>query len=225
MDLQVANLLLYSDEAILAADKPPGLPTLPDGYHPQAPCLVAILKSIFDPLWVVHRLDKFTSGVIVFARTAHAHRNLNAQFAKSPDEPNRPVKVYHSLVVGAPPWRENTVTLPLRPDGDRRHRSVVDSHLGKPSITEFRLLEQFAGFALVEAIPRTGRTHQVRAHLSASGFPIAGDDLYGGRAALASRLMLHALSLTMFHPLTGQEMAFQAPYPQDFLDALGALRR
>jgi RluA family pseudouridine synthase len=223
-------LTLYLDEALLVVSKPAGLSTLVDGFHPEAPYLVGLLGEAYGRIWVVHRLDKDTSGVIVFARTALAHRDLNTQF-----EQRRASKVYHALVIGQPNWDEKCVDLPLRPDGDRRHRTVVDEQMGKPAVTELRVLEGFGAFALVEAIPLTGRTHQIRAHLAASGHPIIADRLYrrSGEAHSASitegepiqRLGLHARSLTLFHPLTGQMQNFEAPYPQDFSAALEQLRQ
>jgi RluA family pseudouridine synthase len=221
---------LYLDEALLVVDKPPGLATLVDGFHPEAPYLAGQLGEAYGRIWVVHRLDKDTSGVIVFARTAQAHKDLNAQF-----EQRRASKVYHALVIGQPEWAEQVVDLPLRPDGDRRHRTVIDRQMGKPAITNLRVLEGFGAFALVEAIPLTGRTHQIRAHLAAAGYPLVADRLYRrfGEAPPASnpetepidRLGLHARSLALYHPLNGRLQNFEAPYPQDFASALEQLRQ
>lgn len=232
-----SNLVLLCDEALLVVDKPAGLPTLPDGYDPQAPHLKSLLEPEYGRLWIVHRLDRFTSGVIVLARTAQAHRALNAQFQEHTVE-----KVYHAIVTGDPDWDEMTIDLPLRADGDRRHRTLVDSQSGKPSVTRFRVMERFAGYSLVQAVPHTGRVHQIRAHLRAAGFPLAGDALYGGAllwatwdrqgsaleegtgSPLLARPALHAWSLTFQHPLTGQRRRFEAPYPPDLEAALAALR-
>ena len=168
-------LVLYLDNHLLVVAKPAGLPTLVDGYHPEAPYLVGVLKATYGRLWVVHRLDRETSGVIVFARTAAAHRPLNTQF-----EQRQALKPYHALVQGLPAWDSQNIHLPLRPDGDRRHRTVVDPQHGKPAETGLRVLERFDRCALLQAVPHTGRTHQIRAHLAALGHPIAADPLYGG---------------------------------------------
>ena len=215
-------LTIYADEALLVIHKPAGLPTLPDGYHPDAPHVRSVLEPEYGRLWIVHRLDRETSGVLVLARSAQAHRALNTQFAQ-----HQAAKVYHALCQGNPDWQEKTVSLPLRPDGDRRHRTVVDPQAGKPAVTHLRVLELFAGCALVEARPETGRTHQIRAHLAAAGLPIAADRLYGTgeeQPPLLARLGLHAFSLEFAHPLSGEKVRFTAPYPEDFAAALDRLR-
>jgi tRNA pseudouridine32 synthase / 23S rRNA pseudouridine746 synthase len=221
------DLLLYADEALLVIHKPAGLPTLPDGYAPDAPHVRSVLEPEYGRLWIVHRLDRETSGVLALARTAQAHRSLNGQFEK-----HQTIKIYHALVnagsPGGPDWEERTVRLPLRPNGDRRHRTVVDPRAGKPAVTHLRVLERFSGAALIEARPETGRTHQIRAHLAAEGLPIAADAVYGGgkeESPLLPRLGLHAFSLEFAHPLSGEPVRFTAPYPDDFAAALEQLRR
>jgi RluA family pseudouridine synthase len=234
-----ADLVMWYDDDLLVVNKPSGLPTLVDGYDPEAPFLAGIIKTVFNPVWVVHRLDRETSGLIVFARTASAHKSLNTQFEK-----RQAFKTYHALVIGDPPWEERTVNLPLRPDGDRKHRTVIDDQRGKSSLTYIRVMERFIQFTLVEAIPRTGRTHQIRVHLAATGHPLAVDTLYGnGQAVLLSeleysfkgkkkretsllqRLGLHAYSLKLVHPTSGRELDFVAPYPRDLAITLRTLHR
>jgi RluA family pseudouridine synthase len=231
------ELVLWSDESVVVANKPPGLLAIRGGFEVE-PYLAQVLESEFGRLWIVHRLDRETSGVIAFARTAAAHRDLNSQFEK-----RDVAKVYHALTVGAPPWKEMKVDLALRRDGDRRHRTVVDAVRGKPSLTLLAVLERFPGYALLEAIPRTGRTHQIRAHLRALGFPLVGDSLYGGSSelllstlcpgqerpsardcSLIARTALHALSISFAHPKTGEPLQFTAPYSEDMSRALRALR-
>ncbi len=214
--------VLWVDEAILAVNKPSGLRTLPDGYNPAAPHLKSLLEPAYGRLWIVHRLDKETSGVIVLARTAEAHRLLNTQF-----DQHQIQKIYYALVRGVPDWEETTLDLPLRPNGDRRHRTVVDPQGGKPALTRLQVLEKFTGFALIEARPATGRIHQIRAHLAACGYPLAGDRLYGGGEPLPPLdfFGLHAASLSLVHPLGGDLLTLEAPYPALFLSALASLKQ
>ncbi len=213
--------LLYIDDHLLVVAKPAGLPTLVDGYHPEAPFLVGVLKETYPALWVVHRLDRQTSGVMVFARTAAAHRLLNTQF-----EQRLAVKTYHALVQGVPAWENRSVHLRLRADGDRRHRTVVDHQRGKPAETDLLVLERFENCTLLQATPHTGRTHQIRAHLAALGHPVVSDPLYGG-AMLPDlpRLGLHAFSIQLLHPTSGENMVFTASYPEDFNQAINLLRQ
>ena len=213
--------ILFSDEHLLAVNKPAGLLTLPDGYNKSAPCLVNLLKQEYDRVWVVHRLDKETSGVIVFARSAEVHRVLNIAF-----DSREVHKVYHAIVIGVPAWDERTIDLPLSPDGDRRHRTVIDRQHGKPAVTHVRVIERFAQYALIEARPETGRTHQIRAHLAALDLPLAGDVLYGSQDERTpiTRTALHARSIELEHPMTHEALYVEAPYPPDFSQALQQLR-
>lgn len=175
--------------------------------------------------------------MLALARNAEAHRLLNTQFETRLTE-----KTYHALVLGNPPWEKLSVDQSLRPNGDRRHRTVVDPIHGKEALTELHVLERFGRYALVEAIPHTGRTHQIRAHLACIGYPIVSDLLYTPVAERRSpierqagmpghleglplaRLGLHALSLTLEHPVSRQRLTITAPSPPDFTSALETLR-
>jgi tRNA pseudouridine32 synthase/23S rRNA pseudouridine746 synthase len=211
--------ILYADEHIIVLNKPADLSVLPEGWDPDAPYLRQMLESEFGPIWVVHRLDKVTSGVMVFARTAEAHRELNGQFERHEVE-----KVYHAIVEGVPPWEEHTARHMLQTNVGRKHRTVVVRKKGKNSETHFRVLKRGQAEALVEAHPKTGRTHQVRVHLSALGFPLLGDVLYGAsETALIAHPALHALSLTFTHPSLGKRVTFNAPYPEDMQQLLERL--
>jgi len=195
--------------------------SLPDGYDSEKPYLQNVLEPEWGRLWMVHRLDRLASGVLVLARTAEAHRSLNGQFAR-----RQVAKTYHALVSGQPSWETNTVTLPLRANVGRRNRTVVDHHKGKLAATQLRVLGLFKQHALVEARPATGRRHQIRAHLYARGYPILSDPLYGSGeiSPLIDRLALHAHSLQFTHPQTRESVRFEAPYPADFSVALRQLR-
>ncbi|NIM94947.1 MAG: RluA family pseudouridine synthase [Anaerolineales bacterium] len=219
MDPIPETLVLWSDPHILVVNKPPGLLSIPDGYDPSLPHLQSILEPHFGRLWIVHRLDRWTSGVVILARDPSAHQHLNTQFQE-----HTVLKLYHALVAGRPPWEDKIIDLPLRPDGDRKHRTVIDPAGGKPAQTELRVLHRYNTYTLLEATPRTGRTHQVRAHLSAEGFPVIADPLYGDPSHPAHhalpRLGLHASSLSLQHPHTEEPVHYEPPYPDDFEAAL-----
>lgn len=208
--------MIYRDAHILVIDKPAGIPVLPDGWDKDAPYLVQILEKEYGKVWIVHRLDKITSGVMVFARDAEAHRVLNLQFENHEVE-----KTYHALLEGNPKWEEKIARHPLRVNVGHKHRTMVDDKNGKPSETRFRILKRCRASALVEAKPVTGRTHQVRVHAYALGHPLLGDILYGGSESnIIPRPALHACALTITHPQTRETMTFTAKYPQDFATAL-----
>jgi hypothetical protein len=132
--------VLFCDDAVLVVNKPAGLLTLPDGYHPEAPHLKSVLEPLYGRLWIVHRLDRDTSGAIVLARSPGAHRSLNEQFAH-----HQVGKTYHALLVGEVNWEEKTIDLPLRIDVGHRHRTVVDLQRGKPATTHLRVQERYTG--------------------------------------------------------------------------------
>lgn len=211
--------VLHLDSSLLIINKPAGIPVLPDGWDTDAPYLVRHYEEQYDKLWVVHRLDKITSGVLLFARTAEAHKSLNQQFEKHETE-----KVYRALVNGDPKWMEHTARHKLRVNVGHSHRTMVDHAKGKPAETAFKVLKRYEDFALLECRPATGRTHQVRVHAYALGHPIVGDSLYSAPPTdLIFRPALHALRLTITHPETGERMTFEAPYPDDFAQALRKL--
>jgi len=212
--------VLHLDASLLVLNKPAGLPVLADGWDPDSPYLLAQAEDEYGQLWVIHRLDKVTSGVLVFARTAGAHRILGRQF-----EDRAVQKLYHAIVNGRPGWDEKTTKHPLRANVGHKHRTMIDPRNGKPSATQFKVLERFNAHALLEAQPLTGRTHQVRVHALALGFPLLADSLYGAPSTrIIERPALHALSLTFTHPETGLPAAFSAGYPEDFERALRSLR-
>jgi tRNA pseudouridine32 synthase/23S rRNA pseudouridine746 synthase len=216
--------ILYQDADLLVINKPAGLLTIEDGYHAELPNLRQMLKLQYGDIWIVHRLDRDTSGVLVVARNKPAFQSLNQQF-----EQRLITKTYHALVAGIPTWQSISINLPLRVNGDRSHRTVVSPLTGKPALTDFQLLRTFSNVALVEAHPHTGYTHQIRAHLLAAGFPILSDSLYGpkdlqpGQIPLIPRMALHAMNLQLTHPDTHQPCSFTSPYPDDFLSAIHLL--
>jgi RluA family pseudouridine synthase len=211
--------IIYSDDHIMILNKPAGLPVLPDGWEPDAPYLVKLLEEEFGKIFVVHRLDKFTSGVMVFAKTAEAHRSLNIQFEKHTIE-----KVYRAIMVGNPPWQEKITKFPLRANVGHKHRTMVDNRNGLRSETQLKVLNRNEDNALVEARPMTGRTHQIRVHAYALGYPLLGDALYSApETDLIARPALHAYTLSFDHPFSNERVTFLAPYPADFKTTLERL--
>lgn len=209
--------ILFEDADVVAVDKPEGLAAIPE-RRPQGDSLLEALQAQREEkLFIVHRIDKDTSGVMVFARNAQAHRFLNQQF-----EARQVEKTYLALVHGVVAKDTGTIDRPLRQFGSGR--VAVDTEQGKRSITDFRVLERFGSHTLVEAHPRTGRRHQIRVHLYHLGHPIAGDPLYGDRAIqqASPRLMLHAQRLTLQLP-SGAELTVEAPIPESFRTSLDEL--
>ena len=222
--------VIYSDDDIVVLNKRSGVLIAADRYDPDIPRLDLLAEKEFGRLFAVHRIDKDTSGIIVYARTAEAQKTLSIQF-----EHREVKKVYHALVYGHPMWEDLHVDAALQPDGDARHRTVVSKRYGKPSVTDFRLIGNCGPYSWIEAKPITGRTHQIRVHLAANGFSIVCDPLYGGKQKpvrlseikkkwngdeeeerpLLNRLALHAYSIEFKHPTTGESVSFTAPYPKD----------
>ena len=211
--------IIYEDTHLIVIDKPPGLSVLPDGWEKNSEYLVKMLEAEHGKIFVVHRLDKITSGVIVFARDAETHRALNTQF-----ENHEAQKTYHAVLEGNPKWNEKVARHPLRSNVGHKHRTMVDDKNGKPSETRFRVMKRYPESALVEAKPMTGRTHQIRVHAYALGHPLVEDVLYGARDLYGiPRPMLHAQSLSFIHPATNEKLKFSAPHPADFEEALKIL--
>ena len=216
--------ILHQDAAILVVNKPPGLVVHP-GAGQRAGTLVnqlihqyPELLSVGDPFrpGVVHRLDKDTSGVMVVARTPAAHASLMRQFAERAVD-----KSYLALVEGSPPVESGVINAPVGRHPKRRTAMGVVSG-GKPATTRFTVLEGAGLHTLLQITPDTGRTHQIRVHLSAAGMPVAGDPLYGRASALSAlkRTFLHAHSLEFTHPTTRERVHFQAPLALDLVSVL-----
>jgi RluA family pseudouridine synthase len=194
--------LLHSDDDVVVVDKPAGLPVIPAAGEDPQRCVRRLLEAqLGQPLWVVHRLDRAASGVLLFARHAEAHRRLSLAF-----EHRRVSKTYLAVTAGVISPPEGVIDVPLHPARRGRTRPALPGEPGQPSTTAYRVVRAWgqgpAGAALVEAKPRTGRHHQIRVHLRSQGTPLLFDDVYG-RGTMGGkwiegpcrRLALHAARL------------------------------
>jgi 23S rRNA pseudouridine1911/1915/1917 synthase len=206
--------VLFEDAELIAVDKPAGITAQPTEGRVGGSLVDLVSARLGTPAGLVHRLDRETSGVTVFGKTAQATTALAAEFREG-----RARKRYLAATgPGLPP--SGTVDLPLSKDPSRpgRWRASRTAN-GVPALTVFRTLYTSPEYCLVELLPRTGRTHQLRAHLTALGAPILGDSRYGGAAraggSSASRCLLHAQALELSHPRTGQPLLVESPVPED----------
>ncbi len=224
--------VIFADAHLLVVDKPAGLLVIPGRGAPER-TLKEEMEASFGRVWVVHRLDRGTSGLLVFARTAVAHRTLNLAFDR-----REVAKRYLALVRGRPP-PEQRIAVPIAPARRGRMRPARPGDArGKPAETRVRLLEAFPereglpALALVEVLPETGRTHQIRVHLAYAGIPLAVDPDYGEPGPLLGprgdllleRTPLHAVALVVRHPVTGERMELEAPVPGDMERTIAAAR-
>jgi 23S rRNA pseudouridine1911/1915/1917 synthase len=229
--------VLFEDETLLVLNKPPGLVVHPAAGHAEHTLVNALLHHCAGHLsgiggvarpGIVHRLDKETSGCLVVAKNDETHLALSAQFATRQVE-----KVYHSILCGELPRDEGEIRAAIARHPSHRKRMTVDDEVGRAARTGYSVLERLRGATLVEAFLHTGRTHQIRVHFQHIGFPVVGDATYGSRqnqrladltGYAAPRQMLHSYRLAFTHPGTAKRLSLEAPRPQDFLDALAALR-
>jgi 23S rRNA pseudouridine1911/1915/1917 synthase len=219
--------ILFEDGVLLVLNKPAGLVVHPGAGHRNDSLIQKLALKFKGADWpeptrpgVVHRLDRDTSGILLLAKTPEILANLSAQFADRGVE-----KVYHALAEGSFPAKSGSVESFLSRHPSSRTRFAV-SGSGRWASTRFHVLEVLEGAAYVEVRPLTGRSHQIRVHLAHMGHPIVGDEIYGAvKFPFARRQMLHARSLTVTHPRSGRRVTWEAPLPQDFMDALDQLRR
>lgn len=201
--------ILHEDHEIVVVNKPAGLLSVPGKGAHLADCLLARVQAAFPTALLVHRLDRDTSGVMVFGLSPHAQRDLSMQFEK-----RRMKKTYVARVAGRLEPKTGTVELPLIVDWPNRPRQKVCHETGKPAETGWRVQRYGDGETRVSLRPTTGRSHQLRVHMLALGHVILGDPLYAsGAEADHSRMMLHAQELRLSHPESGRGMGFRAQVP------------
>lgn len=199
--------IVYQDEAFLAVNKPTRMLTVPGKGADKQDCLYRRVLETFPDALVVHRLDMDTSGLILFARTPEAQRSLSAEFENREIE-----KVYAALVEGIVEQDQGIIDYPLRKDMEQRlpPMHLVDCVRGKRAVTEWRVQERGTAMTRMALYPKTGRSHQLRVHMQSIGHPIIGDPIYGRPG---DRLMLHAESLSLRHPMTDGPIQLECPAP------------
>jgi tRNA pseudouridine32 synthase/23S rRNA pseudouridine746 synthase len=202
-------VILHHDHQVLLVDKPSGLLSVPGKGEDLTDCLIARVQRVFPDALLVHRLDRDTSGVMIFAMTPHAQRHLGLQF-----ENRQTKKTYVARVWGEMADKTGTVDLPLIVDWPNRPLQMVDHENGRAAVTDWRVVRVGGGETRVRLMPKTGRSHQLRVHMLALGHPILGDPFYAtGPARDHPRLMLHSETLQFRYPDGGQGMRITAPCP------------
>jgi 23S rRNA pseudouridine1911/1915/1917 synthase len=246
--------ILYEDNDLLVINKSAGLLVLPDRWDAAKPTVVKLARAYLQThaaaegkvsgqtprIWVVHRLDRDTSGVLILAKTAGAHAALSQQF-----EHGKVQKSYLGLVSGQAIRDAGVIRLPIGTHAHRPGMMAVRRGHGKSALTRYSVLERFRGYTLLDVRPQTGRSHQIRVHLQAIGYPLAIDALYGSgeplllsalkrsyrpkagtvEHPLMARLTLHAQALSVMHPTHEGTYTWLAPLPKDFTAVLRNLRR
>jgi 23S rRNA pseudouridine955/2504/2580 synthase/23S rRNA pseudouridine1911/1915/1917 synthase len=238
--------VIYEDEHIIAVNKASGVSVGGDRWDESKERLDKLVAEIVQPplnLFTVHRIDRETSGLVVFAKNEAVHRRLSLAF-----EGREIKKRYIAIVHGRPPWKETACDLPLIPNGNKQHMTIIDKYRGKKSLTSFTLLGSAGNYSVLEAFPETGRTHQIRVHAAALGFSVVCDSLYGSdkpvllsaikknwrgdlldEKPLLARLGLHAAEI--FLPaaavLGGDQavLAIKAPTPRDISALLKQMKK
>lgn len=204
--------VLHADAALVVVDKPAGLLSVPGRGAGMDDCLAARVQAEFPDALIVHRLDMATSGILVFARGPAMQRALSIAFQSRTVD-----KRYTAVVEGLLDAACGSVDLPLITDWPNRPRQKIDPVIGKPSLTHWQVIarETVAGRTRVALTPVTGRSHQLRVHMQALGHPILGDELYGTADGIASaaRLLLHASTLTLPHPVSGEPLQLRSDAP------------
>lgn len=217
--------IVYEDDDLMIINKQPGLIVHPTKGHPSgtvANALMYYMEQTGKPFKIrfVNRLDMDTSGLLVVAKNSYCQNDYTNQMKENTVE-----KRYKAIVRGIVESDEGTIDLPIgRPDPDHVRRCVMEG--GAPSVTHYKVLDRYNGYSLVELLLETGRTHQIRVHMSHIGHPVLGDWLYEGlNPNLIDRQALHAAELTFTHPITKERVTFRAPLPEDIKRAIDLLKK
>ena len=222
--------VVYEDEDIIVVNKPKGMVVHPGNGNPDGTLVNAILHMCKDSLsgiggeirpGIVHRIDKDTSGLLIIAKNDKSHINLSEQIKN-----HKVKKIYIALVKGVVPEDEATITLPIARSKTDRKKMAVDKN-GKEAVTHFKVIERFDKYTLLELKIDTGRTHQIRVHMSYIGFPVVGDLVYsnGKNEFGVEGQMLHAKRLEFIHPTTNKKMELEAELPDYFKEIISILER
>ncbi len=222
--------IIYEDEDMLVINKEKGIVVHPGNGNPDGTLANAVMAKCKGSLsgiggkirpGIVHRIDKDTSGLIIVAKNDTAHLNLSKQI-----QDRKVKKTYIALVRGVIKENEATINMPIgRSSKDRKKMAVTKD--GKEAITHFKVLKRYNGFTLLEVKIETGRTHQIRVHLSEIGYPVVGDEVYsnGKNPFGVKGQMLHAEKLELKHPRTGKDLTFEAPVPKYFENIINQLEK
>ena len=233
IDLKAQDIpveVVYEDKDIIVVNKPKGLVVHPANGNWDGTLVNAIMAICKDSLsgiggeirpGIVHRLDKDTSGLLIIAKNDEAHLNMSNQI-----KDRKVKKIYYALVRGVVSENEATINMPIGRSTKDRKKMAVNKN-GKEAITHFKVLERFNKYTLLEVKIDTGRTHQIRVHLSEIGHPVVGDEVYsnGKNEFGVKGQLLHAKSLTFKHPITGKEMHLETELPDEFSNVLKELRK
>ncbi|MEM7104971.1 MAG: RluA family pseudouridine synthase [Bacteroidota bacterium] len=231
--------VLFEDEGIVVINKPANFLTIPDRYKPDLPNLYHFLQDKYGEIFIVHRLDRETSGIIIFAKTAEVHRTLSLVFERRQIE-----KEYLAIVEGNFMKKEGKIDRPIAKSKSGSGKMVIHKR-GKLSLSEYEVIEEFKHYSFIKVRIHTGRQHQVRVHMKAIGHPLAVDALYNNKSEfylsqikrnykvnhdgqerpLMGRTSLHAANLKLKHPISGEPIEFSAEPPKDFKAVLNQLRK
>lgn len=221
--------IIYEDNDVIVVDKPAGLTVHPAPGHPEHTLANAILSHLpeipdtgeWQRPGIVHRLDKDTSGLIIIAKNNQAHQKLTEQFKARTVK-----KIYLTLVKGKVTPDRGTIEAPIGRDRSHREKmAVTDSSHGREARTRYKVIKHIGNYSLLEAMPETGRTHQIRVHLAAIGYPVVGDKVYGVKSPLLDRQFLHAHRVKFQLPASGKEIEFSSELPPDLAETLDQITK